>query len=107
MIYQKYVRIIRNEKAFQYDKLRREKLLANQIEINRINKSDSEKIKQKVAENETIDSVQEVISEEEVVDVTGIEDETVDSETVDEVVDTIEQNTGKKSKKKNKKGDKK
>ena len=109
MIYQKYVRIIRNEKAFQYDKLRREKLLANQIEVNRINKVDSEKIIQKEAENESIDSVQEVLSEEEVIEVQGIEDETVEGETeqVEEVLDTIEQNTGKKSKKKKKKEDKK
>lgn len=67
MVYQKYVRIIRTEKAFQYDKLRREKLLGNEIEVNRINKVDSEKIKQKEAENESIESVSEVISEEEIV----------------------------------------
>ena len=112
MIYQKYVRIIRNEKAFQYDRLRREKLLANQIEVNRINKSDSEKIKQKEAENEAIESVQEVVSEEEVIEVTGVDAETVDTETdagaeggaSDE---TPIEDTGKKSKKKKKKEDKK
>ena len=112
MIYQKYVRIIRNEKAFQYDKLRREKLLANQIEINRINKSDSEKIKQKEAENEAIDSVHEVVSEEEVVEVTGADAETV-VDGSDEKLDgeTSAENpiegTGKKSRKKRKKEDKK
>ena len=112
MVYQKYVRIIRSEKAFQYDKLRREKLLANQIEINRINKSDSEKIKQKEAENEAIESVQEVVSEEEVVEVTGADAETVDAESGENAnpeisVETPIEDTGKKSKKKKKKEDKK
>ena len=110
MIYQKYVRIIRNEKAFQYDRLRREKLLANQIEVNRINKSDSEKIKQKEAENEAIESVQEVVSEEEVIEIKGSEDETVDieSEKVEQNVEADEaKDDGKKSKKKKKKEDKK
>ena len=112
MIYQKYVRIIRNEKAFQYDNLRREKLLANQIEVNRINKSDSEKIKQKEAENEAIESVQEIVSEEEVVEITGADAETV----VDGLGENLEgetsektpiEETGKKSRKKKKKEDKK
>ncbi len=112
MIYQKYVRIIRNEKAFQYDKLRREKLLANQIEVNRINKSDSEKIKQKVAENEAIESVQEVVSEEEVIEVTGADAETVDTDSGEKPegetpAETPIEETGKKSKKKKKKEDKK
>ena len=112
MIYQKYVRIIRNEKAFQYDKLRREKLLANQIEVNRINKSDSEKIKQKEALNEAIDSVQEVVSEEEVIEVTGADAETVNPETGEKIegetsTETPIEETGKKSKRKKKKEDKK
>ena len=110
MVYQKYVRIIRNEKAFQYDNLRREKLLANQIEVNMINKADSEKIKQKEAENEAIESVQEVVSEEEVVEIKGSDDETVDieAEKVEQNVDAAEvKDEGKKSKKKKKKEDKK
>ena len=112
MIYQKYVRIIRNEKAFQYDNLRREKLLANQIEVNRINKSDSEKIKQKEAENEAIESVQEVVSEEDVVEITGADAETVDTESGEKIegetsAKTSIEETGKKSKKKKKKEDKK
>jgi hypothetical protein len=112
MIYQKYVRIIRNEKAFQYDNLRREKLLANQIEVNRINKSDSEKIKQKEAENEAIESVQEVVSEEEVVEITGADAETVDAESGEKIEGEVSaktsiEETGKKSKKKKKKEDKK
>lgn len=122
MIYQKYIRVIRNEKTFQYDKLRREKLLANEIEINRISKSDSEKIKQKEAENEVIDSVKEVISEEEAENVTETnesgekvsDNESKEStenltESLDEgsEEDSLNKKDAKKSKKKSKKGDKK
>ena len=65
MVYQKYVKIIRNEKSFQYDRLRRERLLTNEIEVNRLSKSDSEKLKQKSSENETIEYIQEEIVEAE------------------------------------------
>jgi len=64
LVYQKYVKIIRNEKAFQYDLLRREKLLANQVEVNRINRVEADKIIQKESENEAIESVKEVVTEE-------------------------------------------
>lgn len=64
MVYQKYVKIIRSEKAFQYDILRREKLLTNEIEVNKINKVDAEKIAQKQSENEAIESVKDVVAEE-------------------------------------------
>jgi len=108
MVYQKYVRIIRAEKAFQYDKLRRDKLLANEIEINRINKTDSEKIKQKQAENETIESVVEVVSEEEQEMLEPIDDvgdaPATDSE--DKVVKKAKK-AGKMPKKKKNKEDKK
>lgn len=110
MVYQKYVRIIRAEKAFQYDKLRREKLLANEIEVNRINKTDSEKIKQKQAENETIESVSEVVSEEEHEVVEPVEevDETAVSDDEDKTVKKVKKASKKsKSKKKNNKEDKK
>ena len=110
MIYQKYVRIIRAEKAFQYDKLRREKLLANDIEVNRINKTDSEKIKQKEAENEAIESVSEVISEEEheiVEPAEEIDDTAVNAEE-DSAVKKVRMASKKaKGKKKNNKEDKK
>ena len=109
MIYQKYVRIIRSEKAFQYDNLRREKLLANQIEVNRINKADSEKIKQKQAENETIESIEEVVSEESV-EIEGSDEETVDIDEnvgANESLEVKEESEDKKSKKKKKKEDKK
>ena len=107
MIYQKYVKIIRAEKAFQYDKLRREKLLANEIEINRINKVDSEKIKQKQAENEVIESVSEVVAEEEnIVEPKEDDEESVANETEEKVIKKAKK-AGKKSKKKNKKEDKK
>ena len=108
MVYQKYVRIIRSEKAFQYDKLRREKLLANEIEINRINKTDSEKIKQKEAENETIESVSEVVAEE--AETIEVKDESNEETIVDDVEDkTIKKakRAGKKSKKKTNKEDRK
>lgn len=75
MMYQKYVKIIRNEKSFQYDRLRRERLLTNEIEVNKLSKADSEKLKQKSSENETIESIQEEI---------------VDDKTEDEVVETAE-----------------
>ena len=118
MVYQKYIRIIRNEKTFQYDKLRREKLLANEIEVNQIGKNESEKIKQKEAENEAIESVEEVLSEEEVVDVTVSEEgeEVTNSEEIEkeaeEVIDNASNKKGgkkkkAKEKKKSKKGDKK
>ena len=110
MVYQKYVRIIRAEKAFQYDKLRREKLLANEIEVNRINKTDSEKIKQKQAENETIESVSEVVSEEEheVVEPAEEVDETAVSDEEDKTVKKVKKASKKsKNKKKNNKEDKK
>ena len=62
-----------------------------------------------IIDNVDEDEPKEVLSEEEVIEVEGIEDETVEGETeqVEEVLDTIEQNTGKKSKKKKKKEDKK
>lgn len=108
MVYQKYVRIIRAEKAFQYDKLRRDKLLANEIEINRINKTDSEKIKQKQAENETIDSVVEVVSEEEQEMLEPVEDvdEAPATDSEDNVVKKAKK-AGKTPKKKKNKEDKK
>lgn len=101
MVYQKYIKIIRDEKAFQYDILRREKLLTNEIEVNKISKSDAEKIEQKQSENEAIKSVAEVVSEEtEVIEPKADE---IDKEQKEEVV----QETDKKSKKKAKKEDKK
>lgn len=107
MVYQKYVKIIRDEKTFQYDKLRREKLLSNDIEVNRINKEDADKIMQKQSENEAINSVKEVVSEESEIS------EPIESETNEEKVDNpdIDVNSrfddnNKKSKKKKKRGTK-
>ena len=65
LVYQKYVKIIRDEKAFQYDKLRREKLLINEIEVNNINRADAEKLIAKESENESVESVKETIEDEE------------------------------------------
>lgn len=53
MMYEKYVKKIRNEKKFQYDELRRKKLLATTIETNKIGGEDAEIIKEKENENET------------------------------------------------------
>lgn len=103
MVYQKYVKIIRDEKTFQYDKLRREKLLGNEIEVNRVNKEDAEKIEQKISENEAIESVKEVVSEEtEIVEPKEEGEEVKTSETNVEA----EEKDDKKSKKRRKKGDK-
>lgn len=103
MVYQKYVKIIRSEKAFQYDILRREKLLTNEIEVNKINKVDAEKLAQKQSENEAIESVKDAVTEEsEIAEPEEVEEEienpdiNVDSKTEDE-----------KGKKKKKKGGKK
>lgn len=110
MVYQKYVKIIRDEKTFQYDKLRREKLLGNEIEVNRVNKEDAEKIAQKVSENEAIESVKEVVSEE--TEIVEPKEENEKEEAVKEEVKNPEVNVeaeekdDKKSKKKKKKGDK-
>lgn len=105
MVYQKYVKIIRSEKAFQYDILRREKLLTNEIEVNKINKVDAEKIAQKQSENEAIESVKEVVSEEsEIVEPKETADE---GEEKDENSEEKSAEDVKKTKKKKKKGDKK
>lgn len=61
--YQKYIKTIRDEKSFQYDNLRRQKLLVNEIEINNMNAKEAEKIIQKNSENEAINSVQEVLND--------------------------------------------
>lgn len=106
MVYQKYVKIIRDEKTFQYDKLRREKLLGNEIEVNRVNKEDAEKIAQKISENEAIESVKEVVSEETEIVEPKEEDEKVEEIKNPEVDVEAEEKDDKKSKKRRKKGDK-
>lgn len=106
MVYQKYIKIIRNEKAFQYDRLRREKLLTNDIEVNRVNKEDAEKIAQKESENEAIESVKEVISEEsEISEPKEPKEEKIVNPEIS--VDSNVDEDDKKSKKKDKKGGKK
>ena len=110
MMYQKYVKIIRNEKSFQYDRLRRERLLTNEIEVNKLSKADSEKLKQKSSENETIESVSEVVSEEEheVVEPAEEVDEPAVSDEEDKTVKKVKKASKKsKNKKKNNKEDKK
>ena len=54
--YQKIVKKIRNEKAFQYDTLRRNKLLASTIETNKIDGERVEDINDRESQNESIDS---------------------------------------------------
>lgn len=95
--YQKYIKTIRDEKAFQYDSLRRQNLLVNDIEINNMNAKEAEKIIQKTSENETITSVEEVLNEE-------THDEVAELEAKEEQEE--KKNEMKKSKKSGKKGGK-
>ena len=53
--YQKFVKKIRNEKVFQYDNLRRKKLLISEIETNNIDGEKIEEIKEKESENVAVD----------------------------------------------------
>ena len=101
MVYQKYVKIIRNEKTFQYDRLRREHLLTNEIEVNRLSKADAEKLKQKESENEAVESVQEAVAEgeEEIVEPTEEVSEEKSSEVQDEQEKLDKKKRGKKTKK--------
>lgn len=65
--YQKFVKKIRNEKVFQYDNLRRQKLLISEIETNKIDGDKIEEIKEKESENEPVgveDITGELSSEE-------------------------------------------
>lgn len=54
MVYEKYVKQIRDEKAFQYDNLRRQNLLKTSIEIKKIDDDEAEEIEQKANENKAI-----------------------------------------------------
>lgn len=54
MMYEKYVKKIRNEKKFQYDELRRKKLLVTPVETNKIGGDDAELIKEKENENKVV-----------------------------------------------------
>ena len=54
MTYEKYVKQIRDEKAFQYDTLRRKKLLKSEIEIKKIADEEAEELKQKESENKAL-----------------------------------------------------
>ena len=62
--YQKFIKKIRNEKIFQYDNLRRKRLLDSEIETNKIDGDKVEEIKEKESENEVVD-VEELSVEEE------------------------------------------
>ena len=102
MVYQKYVKIIRNEKTFQYDRLRREHLLTNEIEVNRLSKADAEKLKQKESENEAVESIQEVVDEgeEEIVEPTEENGDDKPQESQEEQEEKlIEKKRGRKKKK--------
>lgn len=80
--YQKYIKKIRNEKVFQYDNLRRKKLLVSEINTNKIDGDKIEEIREKEDENEIVD----------------VEDENTEGETTD--ADTPAGAAGKKKKKK-------
>ena len=62
--YQKIVKKIRDEKAFQYDNLRRQKLLASNVETNRIDGDKVEEIIEKESENEIV-APEEIVNETE------------------------------------------
>ncbi len=53
--YQKFVKKIRVEKVFQYDTLRRKKLLVSEINTNKIDGEKIEEIKEKESENELVE----------------------------------------------------
>jgi len=55
IVYEKYVRKIRDEKYFQYDDLRKKKLLASKIEVNKVTEAELDEINQKLAENEKVE----------------------------------------------------
>ena len=55
IVYEKYVRKIRDEKMFLYDDLRRKKLLTSKVEINKVNQDFIDEINQKNAENQSIE----------------------------------------------------
>lgn len=64
MVYAKLVKKIRNEKKFQYDMLRRNKLLESDIEENVIGDEEADDIIQKENENEEVVPEEEVAMEE-------------------------------------------
>ncbi len=68
--YQKFVKLIREEKEFQYDNLRRNKLLASEVQTNRVNDEVMDKIKEKINSNE-VGVIEEEKEEEEVVEETS------------------------------------
>lgn len=100
MVYQKYIKIIRDEKTFQYDKLRREKLLTNDIEINRVNDIEAEKIKDKQAENVAVESIKEVVSEESEISEPIEKEEFQENPSIDVNAINLEETDAKKKKKK-------
>lgn len=57
--YEKFVKVVRNEKAFQYDTLRREKLLTSAVEIKYLGGEEAEVIQEKLNTNEAIEEVSE------------------------------------------------
>ena len=64
--YQKFIKKIRNEKVFQYDTLRRKKLLISEIDTNRIDGDKIEEIKEKESENEVVEAEEKANPEEEI-----------------------------------------
>lgn len=53
---EKYVKKIRDEKFFQYDELRKKKLLVSKIEFKNINEEQAKEIDQKIAENRAVET---------------------------------------------------
>ena len=67
IVLEKYVKKIRDEKFFQYDDLRKKKLLVSKIEIKNVNEAQAEEINQKLAENQSVETEEEK-KEDKVVD---------------------------------------
>lgn len=67
IIYQKYVKRIRDEKEYQYNELRKKKLLTSPVEIKYVNGEKAEEISQKSSENASLaeEDVEDKPSEEE------------------------------------------
>lgn len=96
IVYEKYVRKIRDEKFFQYDELRRKKLLVSKVEVNKVTEEELEEINQKIAENEKVEL------EGDEVKVAATEDEKNRNEEIKNKLNNRSKNVKKETKDKNK-----
>lgn len=63
---EKYVKKIRDEKYFQYDELRKKKLLVSKIEYKNVNEAQAEEINQKLAENQSLETEEDKEKQKEI-----------------------------------------